>query len=409
MKLRCVLLLLFAFLALRETASAIELGSPAPPLNVTSWVKGEPVELSAVRGKKVVVVEFWATWCPPCRESIPHLTELQKKYKEVAIVGVTDEEVPVVKRFVNQMGDKMDYSIGVDADQKTLPLYMAEFLPQAPIPWAYIVDKQGVVVWGGSAVPGGGMDEALADVVAGKLTGEMAKRREVARKQLNEFMELATAGKDEAKLEQLGKSLEALDAELGGIQPGKKFNATEVRNRIKFERLQNDYFMALMAGNSATNLNRLEQKLVEVAPPDFDLADFKEVATLTKDFNDYMRAASGRGDTNRIPELTRRIAGTKIKTFDPLLQVAWNIVIGESLNPRDLDLAASLAKRAVELTGEKNIDALFVYGRTLSEGGKVADAIKWHKKAIAAAGDNEGARKRLEADLASYEAKLKEN
>lgn len=408
MKLRFVLLLLAVF-AVRELVSAIEVGSVAPPINVTTWVKGEPVDLAKARGKKVVVIEFWATWCPPCRESIPHLTELQKKYKDVAIVGITSEEAPVVKRFVNQMGAKMDYSIGIDADEKTLPVYMAEYLPQAPIPWAYIVDKAGVVVWGGSAVPGAGMAEALADVVAGKLTGELAKRREVARNKLNEFMELANAGKDEVRADQLGKELEALDAELGGIQPGKKFNATEIRQRIKFGQLQNDYLMAVMAGNTSTNLDQLEQKLVAVAPKDFNLADFRELAALNKDFNEYMRAASGRGDTNRIPELTKRLAGTKIKNLDPLLQVAWNIVIGESLQPRDLDLAAGLAKRAVELSEEKNVDALFVYGRTLSEGGKTAEAIKWHKKAIVVAGDNEAARRRLEAELAVYEEKLKQN
>ena len=392
-------------------AVAIELGVPAPPLNVQTWVKGEPIDLAAVRGKKVVVVEFWATWCPPCRESIPHLTALQKKNPDLAIVGITDEEPGVVKKFTAQWGAKMDYSVGIDPESRAMSVYMAEFGPRSPIPWAFIVDKQGTVVWSGSPVPGSGsgMDEALAEVLAGRLTGEKAKQREVAKKKLNEFTELATAGKDEAKLEALGKELEKLDAEVGGIQPGKPFNAVEVRNRVKFGRLQNDYLMAVMAGNSSTNLERLEQKLAEVAPKDFDLADFRGIAALNKDFNDYMRAASGRGDTNRIPELTKRLAGTQVKDFNPLLQIAWNIVIGESLQPRDLELAASLAKRAVELTEEKNIDPLFVYGRTLLEAGKVADAIMWQKKAIAAAGDNESTRKKLETELANYEAKLKQN
>jgi thiol-disulfide isomerase/thioredoxin len=400
-------LLATAFFVTAHLATAIEVGSVAPPITVDTWVKGEKVDFAAMKGKKIVVVEFWATWCPPCRESIPHLTKIQKKYQDVAIVGITDEEVDVVKKFVTKMGDKMDYSIGIDSEQKTLPVYMKEFLPRAPIPWSFIVDKQGIVVWGGSAVPGGGMEEALADVVAGKLSGEKAKKRDAAQKKLKEFVELAGASGNDAKLDALAKELEALDAELGGIQTGKKFDATEIRNRVKFEKLQSDYMMAVMANNSSSNLARLEQKLGEVAPKDFDLADFKEIAVLNKDFNEYMRASTGRGDTNRLPALAKNLAENRTKSHSPLLQVAWNILNGDAVQARDVELATTLAKRAVDLTEQKNMDALFVYGKSLSEGGKVSDAIVWHKKAIALAADNDAARQRLESELANYEAKLK--
>lgn len=409
MKLRLLPLLLgfAAACGLTSTAAAAAaVGDPAAPLHIAEWIKGKPVDLAAAKGKQVVVVEFWATWCGPCRTSIPHLTELQKKFKDVVFIGVSDEDADTVKPFVKRMGDKMDYTVAVDKDGKTSAGYMGAYGING-IPHAFIVDKESRVVWLGH--PMDRLEETLAEVVAGKFDLAKSKKRGEAQQKMEAFVEAASRDANDPKLDQLGKELEALDAELGGIQPGKKFSATEVRNQAKFERLQNDYFMAMMAGNSSTNLDRLEQKLVEIAPKDFDLADFKEVAALNKDFSEYMGAASGRGDTNRIPELTRRLAGTKIKNFDPLLRVAWSIVMGESLKPRDLDLAASLAKRAVELSEEKSIDALFVYGRTLSEGGKVADAIKWHKKAIAAAGDNEGARQKLEAELAAYEEKLKQN
>ena len=66
-------------------------GEPAAALAVAHWVKGEPVDVSS----GVHVVEFWATWCPPCLTSIPHLTELQEKFKDrgVNIIGVSDEEL----------------------------------------------------------------------------------------------------------------------------------------------------------------------------------------------------------------------------------------------------------------------------------------------------------------------------
>ena len=84
----------------------------------------------------VVVLEMWATWCPPCRTSIPHLTDLQKKFKGkctraqwlhsllthccvaadqgVIFIGVSNEQEPAVKRFVEQMGSKMDYRVAID-------------------------------------------------------------------------------------------------------------------------------------------------------------------------------------------------------------------------------------------------------------------------------------------------------
>ena len=62
---------------------------------------------------------MWATWCPPCLKSIPHLTELQKKYKDTCIfVGVSDEPEGTVKNFVNKMGNQMDYCVAIGLLQK---------------------------------------------------------------------------------------------------------------------------------------------------------------------------------------------------------------------------------------------------------------------------------------------------
>ena len=154
---------------------AAELGDAAKPLDIKEWIKGDSAKLADGKGKSIYVVEFWATWCPPCRVSIPHLTELQKKFKDkgVVVIGVTDEESDVVKKFVKQMGDKMDYTIAIDAG-KTSECY-AEAFGLEGIPQAFIVDKEGKVVWNGR--PLDGLDKALNEIIAGKYDLDAAKEK----------------------------------------------------------------------------------------------------------------------------------------------------------------------------------------------------------------------------------------
>jgi thiol-disulfide isomerase/thioredoxin len=144
----------------------------APALKVSEWIKGEPVKLEEGKDKKVHVVEFWATWCPPCRESIPHLTELQKKYKDsVTIIGITDEEAPLVKEFVKKMGDKMDYRVALDKNQETAKAF--DKIAEMPgIPTAYVINKENKVVWAGHP-----LDEEFEKVLA-TLTKDSAKTPE---------------------------------------------------------------------------------------------------------------------------------------------------------------------------------------------------------------------------------------
>ena len=101
-----------------------ELGEKALPLKIKEWIKGQPVDVTKVDGKRVYVVEFWANWCAPCIHSIPHLTELQRKFgdKNVTFIGVSvdnDKTVEKVKPFVKDMGDKMDYTVAIDDGGQT--------------------------------------------------------------------------------------------------------------------------------------------------------------------------------------------------------------------------------------------------------------------------------------------------
>jgi thiol-disulfide isomerase/thioredoxin len=162
-----VLTALAGFALATSPAAAAELGMDAPPLKLAKFVKGDPVVLADGKGSQVYVVEFWATWCGPCRTSIPHLTEVQKKFKDknVTIIGVSDETAAKVEPFVEEMGAKMDYVVAIDKNRSTFSDYMEAF-DQGGIPTAFIVNKAGKIVWYGH--PMADLESVLEEVVADK-------------------------------------------------------------------------------------------------------------------------------------------------------------------------------------------------------------------------------------------------
>jgi thiol-disulfide isomerase/thioredoxin len=119
----------------------------AYPLEGLTWIKGGPVTITP---GNVYVVEFWATWCPPCKISIPHLAGLQKKYKDKGVVftGVSDEPPDVTTPFVKQMGDSMNYNVASDTKGDVEKGYMVAF-HQDGIPTAFVVGAAGKIVWFG--------------------------------------------------------------------------------------------------------------------------------------------------------------------------------------------------------------------------------------------------------------------
>lgn len=163
----------------RARADGLGIGDPSPKLEVKEFVKGDPVK-SFEKGK-VYVVEFWATWCGPCRTSIPHLSELQKKYKDAVFIGVSvfERDQSKVKPFVEEMGDKMAYRVAMDdvgegkgAEGKMAKNWM-EASEQGGIPTAFIVNGEGKIAWLGHPME---MDKPLEQIVAGKW--DLAKAKE---------------------------------------------------------------------------------------------------------------------------------------------------------------------------------------------------------------------------------------
>jgi thiol-disulfide isomerase/thioredoxin len=190
------------------SVQAIQLGDPAPALNINQWVKGQPVDLKAGQGKAIYVVEFWATWCGPCRASIPHLSQVQAQFKDknVTIIGVTDEKPSVVNPFLKQMGDKMDYTVAIDKEGQTYASFMGAFGING-IPHAFIISKEGNLVWQGH--PMDGLESALEQILAGTYDIEAARKAAQTGQLIPQYIALIGTGKKSPEVEKMGRQIVA--------------------------------------------------------------------------------------------------------------------------------------------------------------------------------------------------------
>ncbi len=128
----------------------LRLGDVAPPIKVAKYVRGEAIDFDKEIGENIYVIEFWATWCPPCRESVPHLSKLQSKYRDdnVIIVGISMEDERDVEMFADKLGEKMDYIVAVDDNDYTTNHYMGGF-GRTAIPHAFVIGRDGRFAWEG--------------------------------------------------------------------------------------------------------------------------------------------------------------------------------------------------------------------------------------------------------------------
>ena len=103
-------------------------------------LEGHEWTLKSLRGK-VVLVNFWATWCPPCRKEIPDLEALYKRFKGqgLVVLGISDEAAAKVRPFVRN--EKIKYPVLLDPGRKVNKLYSV-----AGIPMSFVYDRSGKLV-----------------------------------------------------------------------------------------------------------------------------------------------------------------------------------------------------------------------------------------------------------------------
>lgn len=148
---------------------ALMVGDRAPELSIAKWIKGDPVK-KFVKGK-VYIVEFWATWCPPCIASMPHLTKLQKKYRDkgLTVIGATSVDrrgnsLVGVERLVEAKGEVLGYRVAWDKGRETSDAFMRAS-GQGGLPSAFLVNQDGRIAYIGHPM---GLDAVLEEVISGK-------------------------------------------------------------------------------------------------------------------------------------------------------------------------------------------------------------------------------------------------
>lgn len=156
--------------------AGLKVGDPAPKLSIADWIKGSPVDPTKGKPEEVFVVEFWATWCAPCRTSAPHMSKMQEHFRDrgVTFVGISNEDKQTVAKFLKAGFDsKMRYTVAVDSKDRTNKDWM-QAAGQQGIPTAFVV-KGGTVRWIGH--PMAGLDLQVAELTGDKKYAERMKVR----------------------------------------------------------------------------------------------------------------------------------------------------------------------------------------------------------------------------------------
>jgi cytochrome c biogenesis protein CcmG, thiol:disulfide interchange protein DsbE len=120
-------------------ASALDAGAKMPEIGLTD-LSGKTVNVASLAGK-VVVIDFWATWCAPCKEELPVLQKLYKKYaaQGLVVVGVSvDKDAANIPSFLKKLG--VTFPVVHDANHQVSGRYQPPRMPSS-----YIVDRKGIV------------------------------------------------------------------------------------------------------------------------------------------------------------------------------------------------------------------------------------------------------------------------
>ncbi len=128
---------------LTSTAYAVGVGDPAPSFDLPAFSERDEADNRVEFQGKIVLVNFWASWCKPCKEELPALERLYQKYQErgFEVVGINiDKEEKHVARFLSR--HPVTFSVLLDPDASVIAAYHARAMPTS-----FLIDRKGTIRW----------------------------------------------------------------------------------------------------------------------------------------------------------------------------------------------------------------------------------------------------------------------
>jgi thiol-disulfide isomerase/thioredoxin len=292
-------------------------------------VQGEPVK--QFQKGKAYLVEFWATWCGPCRVSIPHLNELHEKYqsKGLVVIGQNcwERDEKLVEPFIKKMGDKMTYRVALDDKEGSERGKMAETWMAAAgrngIPSAFLVDTKGLIAW-------------------------------------------------------IGHPMELKDAVIEAVLDGTfdvRQAATNYEKQQRSETIMRTVWADLRKAMASKDWEAAEAKLAEAEK------------LLPEDERDSLNSirlnlAVTKGDYQAAHRLAGKISDANLDNAMMQNQLAWQILTDPRFKERDLALAEKIAVRANDAAKGKDANILDTLARACFMNGKKEKAIALQEDAV---------------------------
>jgi len=164
-----------------QISNRLTIGDTAPALKYSKWIKGKPIK--SFEGDQLYILEFWATWCGPCKLAMPHITKLQEEYKDKATfigVGVWEKvakdkpyesSLPAVVEYVKGNDANMGYSVIADNNEQHMGNNWLKAAGQNGIPSTFII-KDNKIMWIGHP---GSLDTIIPKIIAGKYDMQASK------------------------------------------------------------------------------------------------------------------------------------------------------------------------------------------------------------------------------------------
>ena len=314
------------------TAATLKIGDPAPPLQTAKFVQGEPVK--TFDSNHVYIVEFWATWCGPCRASIPHLNETWQKFKgkNLIVIGQDcwEQDESGVPAFVKKMGDKMTYRVALDDKSSEKDGAMAvnwmKAAGQNGIPTAFIVNRQGKIAWIGHP---------------------MALEESVLEQILTDKFDVAAYAKEFEKQQQEMEARQAVSKKLTQAMREKNWDTADAA-------------------------------LAEMEKPMPEKSRFQLGPT-------HLQILLGRKDYAGACKLAVSLSDAHADNAGFQNALAWALAIEKDLDQPGLALTEKIAERAMQASKGNDPQILDTLARAQFRNGKTKEAVTTERKALAAA------------------------